>query len=142
PEPVPVVMNQVGVERSRGRWPEPDVEVDFRRRGTDGLFANTLAWLVTEAARDQQFAKSAGFHQFGDMLVPGVAASLSAVLHNAVVLAGRVERHAPLMNLVAARFFNVNILTRLTGPDGDEGMPMVRSRHRYGIEVLVFKCLA
>src|SRR5207253_1264451 len=46
PEPMPVVMNQVRVERLFRRRPGPDVEVEVGGGGSDRLGANGPAWLA------------------------------------------------------------------------------------------------
>ena len=49
PEPVPVVVEPVGIERPLGRGAEPDVVVNAGGHGAIGLVADGAAGLVAEA---------------------------------------------------------------------------------------------
>jgi hypothetical protein len=68
-------------------------------------------------------------------------AILCADLHDTLVLPRRLDEFATLPNIVAERFLNVDILSRLTGEDGSRRMPMIRRGHYHGIDALIGKNL-
>jgi hypothetical protein len=67
---------------------------------------------------------------------------LRAVLNDALEAARRIDGHSAFVNVVAARLFNIDILSRLAGPDGHQRMPVIGRGDRDGIEVLVIERLA
>src|SRR5207248_8192146 len=60
PEPVPVVVDEVGVEVLLRRGPGPDVEIDLLRRLRHRPDADALARLVAQGPRHQQLAELPG----------------------------------------------------------------------------------
>ena len=143
PEPVPVVVDQVGVERLLCGRPQPEVEIHLRRRlADDRLDADAAARLVAQAARDQQLAELARLDHLGNAGPGSAAAALRAVLHDAVVLAGGLDGDPALVDVVAARLLDVDVLAGLAGPDGHQGVPVVGRGDGDGVEVLVFEGLA
>ena len=66
---------------------------------------------------------------------------LGADPHDALVLPRRLDELATFPNVVAERFLDVNILSRLTGEDGSRRMPMIRRSHYHGIDALIGKNL-
>ena len=143
PEPVPVVMHVVGVELIDDRRTAPQIPVQIGRGIRDRfLEANAAARLAAVAVRDFQLAKLArlnGFMQTGDS---GIAATLRAVLNHDAVLLLRFDRDAPFGHIVAHRFFDIDVLAGLSGPDRHQRMPVVRRRDGDGVEVLVFQRFA
>src|SRR5207253_10587248 len=113
------------------------------RRETDvAAGAATLpAVLVNEAAGDQEFAVFARFGELGQRCPRGLATTLRAVLDDAVVLAGRLERDRAFMDVVAGRLLDVDVLAGLAGPDRHEGVPVVGRRDGDGVKVLVVERL-
>ena len=69
-------------------------------------------------------------------------AALRAVLDDAVVLAGGLDGDAALVDVVAARLLDVDVLAGLAGPDGHQRVPVVRRGDRDGVDVLVVERLA
>src|SRR5262249_30352394 len=147
PEPVPAVVDQVLVVRLVLRGPKPQTEVQLlgRRRGLAEADVATsrvaAARLVAQAARHQEFTQLAGPGDLLELLPLRRAAALRAVLHDAVVLAGRLDGDPALVDVVTARLFDVDILAGLAGPDGHQRMPVIRRGDRDGVEVLVFQGL-
>ena len=139
PEPVPVVMNQVGMKRLLGRRAEPDVESELRGRIVSGFDADAAARLVAESPRNLQLAELARLDRGGGQcpLVGGTA--LRAVLDDSVVLPRGLDGDAAFVHVVAARFFDVHVLARLAGPDRDQGVPVIGSGDRDGVDRLVFE---
>ena len=64
---------------------------------------------------------------------------LGADLHDALVLPRRLDELATLPNVVAERFLDVNILTRIAGPDGLQRMPVIGGRQRDRINIIPIK---
>ena len=58
--------------------------------------------------------------------MPGIAAALRAGLADPVVLAGRLDDAPAFADVVADRLFDVDVLAGLHGPDGGQGVPVVR----------------
>ena len=55
-----------------------------------------------------------------------IRSALGSCLHHALMLARRLDHAASLENIVRYRFFYIDILASLDGPDRSEGMPVVR----------------
>ena len=64
------------------------------------------------------------------------------MLHNAVIFLSGLHQFAPFIYIVGNGFFNVGILAGLTGPDPDQGMPVVAGGYGYRIQILVLQGLA
>ena len=67
---------------------------------------------------------------------------MRAVLDDAVVLPSGLDEPAAFEHGMAARFFNVHVLARLTGPNRQQRVPMVRRGNRNRVEALVVERLA
>lgn len=61
------------------------------------------------------------------------------MLHEAVVFPGGGDELAAFEEVVATRFFDVDILTGLAAPDGHEGVPVVGRHNGDGVEVFVLQ---
>ena len=93
PEPVPVVMEQVAVERALGGRPEPEVEVERSGRGSSGLMPIAPARLADIGLARPAACPTCPACSGGDFGGPAfVAALLGAVLHDAAVL-GAASTH-------------------------------------------------
>ena len=69
----------------------------------------------------------------------GHAPPLHAGLDDAVVFAGRLD-HAPAFDdVMRHRLLAVDVFAGLAGPNGGQGMPVVRRRHRQRGDVLVLQ---
>ncbi len=142
PEPVPVIMHQVPVMRLLRSRPKPDVEIQTVGGIRRLAGANTSAAFVAQTAGNQQPSQLTGadhFHHTGPAIA---AAALGSVLDDAVVAASHLHRNAAFVDIVAAGFFDVDVLTRLARPDGHQGMPVIRSGDGNGVQVAIFQCLA
>ena len=67
----------------------------------------------------------------------GAAAALGAVLDHYSVFLLRLDRDAALVDVVAHRLLDVDVLAALCTPDGHQRVPVVWRRHGNGIYVLV-----
>src|SRR5712692_6894733 len=142
PEPVPIVMDQIGVVRLFGRGSEPEIEVQVGGRLGILLAANAPARLATIALGDQQLSILAGMNG-GNLFRPsGAAALLGAMLHNAVIAPGRLDASASLADVVTQWLLDIHIFTRLAGPDGHERVPVVGCSDGDGIQLFILQGFA
>src|SRR4051812_33716613 len=74
--------------------------------------------------------------------LPFAAPALRAMLDDPAILGGCLDAFSPLVGIVANRLFNVDVLARLAGPDGDQRVPMVTGGDRDHVEGLIFKDFA
>ena len=127
PEPVPVIVDEIRVVIGhRGAAPEIPVEMAWRRGR--GLHADRIARLAAIAVGNLQLAELARLNrlvQAGDLLV---AAALRTVLDYDAVALLRFDGRAALSHVVAHRFLDVDVFTRLRAPDRHERVPMVGRR--------------
>ena len=142
PEPMPVVMNKIRVERLFRRGAGPDVEVELGWRSGDRFVANAPARLAAIALGDQELAVFAALNNCRQTRSVSIRAALRPVLNDAVVFAGGLDALASLENIVATRLLHVNIFARLAGPDCLERMPVVRRGDRDGINFFTLKKFA
>src|SRR5262249_37071788 len=142
PVPVPLVVEAVGVERPQRRRAGPQVVIDsFRDRGV-GLVADARAVAGDPGAGHRHLAQAAALDELARATDVGGAAALGADLHDAVVFAGRLHHAPPLDKVVADRLLDVDVLAGLAGPDGGQGVPVVRGGDDQGGDVLVREGLA
>ena len=142
PEPVPVVVNEVAMERLFGSGAKPEVEVHVAGYFFVGFVADAPAGFAAVAFGDEEFAVFAAVDG-GDLLGPAAAgAALGAVLDDAVVFAGGFNALASFKDVVAAGFLNINVFAGLASPDGDEGMPVVGRGDGDGVDAFVFQKFA
>src|SRR5262249_48657509 len=131
PEPVPVVVNQIGVKSLFRRRPEPDVERQLRRWVTGGFDADTRPRLVAKGSRNLQLAELSRLNPGHRMSPIPRGTALRTVLDDPVVSSRGFDGHTTFMHVVAARFFDVHILSRLAGPDGNQRVPVIRRGNRH-----------
>src|SRR5262249_2610441 len=109
PEPMPVVMDQIGMVGLLRRRPKPEVEVQFGGRRGSVLAADAPARFAAITLGNQQLAVLARLYG-GDLVGPaGTAALLRAVLHDALVAPGRLDASSPFRDIVTERFLDVHI---------------------------------
>jgi len=121
----------------------PEVEVNASRDGLGGVhLADGAAGLVAGAVDGDDFAKLAGLHEFHGLANADTGgAALGAGLDDLLVFAGGVHELAAFPDVVGDGFLDVNILARLHGPDGSEGMPVIGRGDGDDVDVLVFEHL-
>src|SRR5262249_24104535 len=120
PEPVPVVMDEVGVVGLEGRRPQPEVEVQLPRRLAEGLAADAPARAAAVTPRDEQLAVLSRLHGRDFTRPPDVAPLLGAVLEYSAVALHRLDAAAAFEDDVAHRLLDVDVLAGLHAPDGEE----------------------
>ncbi len=64
------------------------------------------------------------------------------MLHNTVVLGGRLHHFAAFPDVVGARFLHVHVFAGLAGHNGSKGMPVVGGGNADGVYFLVVEHLA
>ncbi len=140
---VPVVVIHVRVVGAIGRRTDVKVPVQFRwRRAVARRTCARKAILVIPDPHFRDLAQFPGLDQFHSLLVVLLAALLRAHLHNAAVLARRLDRKRTLANRVAQRFFKVNVFARLAGCDHLRDMPLLVAGDDNRVDVLVLEQLA
>jgi hypothetical protein len=142
PEPMPVVMHQVAVERLFRRGAKPEIEIDRCRRHFDRLHADAPPRLAAIAFRDEEFAILARMHRRNLVRLPAATAVLRAMLDHPLIFLGGFHTLAAFKDVVADRLFDVHILARLAGPDRHQRMPMVGRGDRDDIQRLVVERFA
>src|SRR5581483_9241665 len=133
PGPVPVVVQVAAAQRLLARRraaPQVVVEAAGDLAAVGAGLADGAARLVAQAARHQEPAEAAGVDQGHDVGPAAAAAALRAVLHDDVVPPRRLDGDAPLLDVVAARLLDVDVLAGLGAPDGHQGVPVVRRGDR------------
>ena len=143
PEPVPIVMQVLAHQRGHRRRAAPEVVIDRlgHRLGAVDL-ADALPQPVDEAAHEPHLAEVALVDVVDRLAESRIRAALRSRLHDALVLAGRLDHLPALPDVVADRLLDVDILARLAGPHGDERVPVVGRRRGHHIDVLIFEQLA
>ena len=86
-------------------------------------------------------AQAARLDHLGGLLIVGPAPLLGADLHDAVVLAGGLDRGRPSPIEVRQRFLDVDVLARLAGVDRAQAVPVVVGGHDHRVDVLVVQQL-
>ena len=90
-------------------------------------------------ADERHLAEFAGADELGGALEVRSAAPLRADLHDAIVLAGGLDHAAALDEIVRDGLLDVDMLAGLTGPDGGQGVPVVRRGDADGVDVAVLE---
>ena len=67
---------------------------------------------------------------------------LLAYLNYTIVMARSLYHYFAFANTIGQRFFNINILTCLTGINKRQAMPMIWCTDHYGINILIFQHLS
>src|SRR5438105_15960094 len=121
-------MEVLARERKFKRRPAPEVVIDIRWNGLRSVnFADAGTALVAEAAGNFDFAKMSFLDPgHGSFNASNGGAALRPGLHDFVVLARELNNAPPFAHVMRNRLFDIDILARLDGPDGAEGVPMVR----------------
>ena len=142
PEPVPVVVHQVAIERPQLGRPDPVVEVEGGGGRLVGLEADAPPRLADVGLAHQQFAPLARL-QGGHFTGPAaLAALLGAVLDDDAVFFRGLDALAAFEEGMAAGLFHVDVLAGLAAPDRQQRVPMVGAGDGNGIQILVFQGLA
>ena len=138
PEPVPVVVEVLATQRDfHRRGTGPEIVVHRGRHGIRARRADRGPWSVGADVSQLDLSELA----FADVLrggsVGAVGAELGAALADAVVLASGLHHAASFADVVTDRLLDVHILAGLHGPDGRQGVPVVRCGNRDDVHRLV-----
>src|SRR5205823_629723 len=106
---------------------QPQVVIDAGRHRGVLLVADALAVAGNPGAGERHLAQLARADELGRTLEVRRAAALHAGLDDAAILAGRLDHAAALDQVVRNRLLDIDVLAGLTGPDGRQGVPVVRS---------------
>src|SRR5205085_11814222 len=116
----------LATQRLLGGRAAPDIVIDGLRDRLRALgLADARPAFVAEAARYEGLAEVAGLDPLERFKHWCGSAPLRARLHDAIVLASRFDQPPAFQHIVRNRLLNVHVLARLTGPNADQGMPVI-----------------
>ncbi len=139
PEPVPVIVEPVAIERPLRCRPEPEVIVDVRGCFTVGHTADGAPPLAVNRLGHSYFAKLARLQVLDCIIKSFCAAGLCAVLNNPAVLAGQIHQQTSLGYRVAQRLLDIYIFACYNRERSQRHVPMVRRRNGNHIDRFVFE---
>src|SRR5262249_3338131 len=142
PVPMPVVVKAVGVERTRGRRPQPEVVIDALRDGAVRLLADRVAPFETKPAGHIYVADHALPQLLHGFAQRDGRTAVRAVLDDAVVFARGGDELLAFPITMRAGLFDINVLAGLASPDAHQRVPVIRRGDRDGVNRLVFEQLA
>ena len=142
PEPVPVVVHEVGVVVIEHGRALPEIPVKVGRGVAVGLGADRCPWLAAVAIGNLEPRQGAIFERGMKPCDPRIAPPLRAMLHDHAVFLGGLQGDAAFHHVVAHRLLNVDMLASLGSPDRHQGVPMVWRGYGDRVDVFVFKHLA
>ena len=131
-------MNRFGLNVGlRGRA-EPHVPVESGRRRTVGRAPESRRRLVADVPRVDpvDLAERARLDDLDGLLEVQPRSLLRADLHDAVVLARRVDHRAAFLDVVRDRLLDVDVLARLAGHDHRDRVPVIDGRDDHRVEVV------
>ena len=105
-------------------------------------FADADSRAVNDGAGPADRAELAAAEILEGLVTGRAGAALRAHLDHAAVLAGRGDHLPAFPDVVGQRLLDVDVLARLAGPDGGQGVPMVGRGDDDGVDVLVVEQLA
>ena len=143
PLPVPVVVQILARQRhDRGRA-GPEIVVE---RGGDRLRAAHLADAAARremhVANHQDLAEVPLTHVVQRFRVAVRSTRSVGALHDALVLAGRLDHLPAFEDVVGSRFLDVHVLAGLAGPDRHQRVPVIGRGDHDGVDVLAVQELA
>ncbi len=143
PDPMPVVVQTLARQRRHGGRPTPEVVVHAlgNRLGAIHL-ADTVATDIDDPANRRDRAQVALLDVVDRLGQPGVGAALHAALDDPAVLAGGLDHLPPFPEVVRDGLLDEHVLARLTGPDGDQRVPVVGRGSNDRVDALVIEQLA
>ena len=126
-----------------GRGSEPELVIEFgRRRGVGGL-ADGRGAGDQRAIDATDFAERAGADDLHDAAVGGaIVVDVVPHLGDALVLERGSHHGAAFADGVGERLLDEDVLARLAGVDGGQGVPVVRRGHHHGVEIFALQKLA
>ena len=138
PDPVPVVMRQrlEVVFRIIRHGALPKIVVDVSRGGFF-VHRHGFARVVVEAAAKSHRADGTAVQRFDGILHPGAA--LIAHLHEPVVFRGGGDDHFRLVRVLAAGFFDIDMLPGLHAEQRGGRVPEIRRGDEDGVQRLVIE---
>ncbi len=137
PEPMPVVVETIRIERLHCGRSHPQIVVDARRHRRIGFVADRFTALVAQPFRHIDLAESAFAHQIDGALVMFQTARLHSTLHDAIVFARGLYRAPSFADVVTGRFFHIHVFSGLAGPDGGKNVPVIRRGNGHCVDIFV-----
>ena len=142
PDPMPIVVEAITGEGLERGGAGPEIVIDAGGNRFRGSVADGRAPFVANCASHVDIADGAVAEMMNGFEHTGVGARLAAVLANAVVFFYGTHELATFKGVVRAGFFDVDVFSCLASPDSHEGVPMVGSGDRDGVDVFVVEQLA
>src|SRR4051812_41311626 len=99
--------------------------------------ADGLATVVTDASGHVDLPDRTLSQHFGSPANVTEASALMARLNDSPVLPGCLDDLAAFPHVMADGFFEVHVLSRLTGPNGGQGMPVVARCNCHDIDAFI-----
>ena len=141
PLPVEVVVEPVPREGAYAGGPQPQVVVDARGHGFLRRAADRVAPFEAQRARHVDIPDEPAAQLLDRFPHRGLGPLVGALLHDALVLAGRGHDLARFEHVVRARLLHVDVLARLAGPDRLHGVGVVRRGDGNRVDALVLEHL-
>ena len=134
PSPMPIIVELIPLQRNHRRGATKQIVI--QPIGIPGRLLNQRSpCLVTHALNPLNTPQLAGADVVGDLVSITIGTELRPGLHNTVIAGGRFHHFTPFRDRATDRFFDVNILTGFTGPNGGQRMPMGGRRNNHRINI-------
>ena len=138
PVPMPVVVKTVGIEGTLWSRAEPEIIVDAFRNGAIGFVPDRISPFIAQPSGHIDLADDP-LVKLGDAFADCVAATaLGSVLAHSVILLGGVDQLTTFPDVVAARLFDVDILTSGHRGDSDQCVRVVARCDGDNVDVGIF----
>ena len=135
PVPMPVVRDEVVLIRPLRSWPLPKVVIEMFGNGCWFALADCATAAGVKRARREYLTNDSLAQLLHRLHHHRVASALVTHLHVALVLACCRYHEFGLGGVMAARFFNVDMLAGLAAKDGGRGMPKIGCSNCDGVKV-------
>lgn len=139
PEPMPIVMDDIGLEGAFGGGTLPEGVVEPVGDGGGLAAADGTAAVGVPGAGEADGAEFAGAYFEEGLLDPGDGATLEADLDHLTGLLGGGDQPFAFLRVMADGFFEVHMFAGLEGEDGGGGVPMDGGGDDQGIQLGVLE---
>ena len=142
PEPMPVVVKALSLNRGHRRRAAPQIVINVGWRLLRGIdLADARAGFVTQAAGEDDSAEVTGANPLDGLLDREAGAALGAGLNDSLVFARGFDQLVAFPDFMADGLFHIDIFARLHGPEGGQGVPVVRRGNGNSVDVVLLQQL-
>src|SRR5439155_20049819 len=134
PEPVPVIVEMILVERTHRRRPQPQIVMNARRHRAVRGYSDRISKTIDDGLPRVDLAQSAVAQELDGLAENGAAAPLRSDRDDTVVSSSGFDHPSAFDDVMADGFLDVDVLARLARPDRHERMPVIGSRDGHGID--------